>query len=78
MTSRVSISRRTLAVLYRLARSVAALRREVTPDTEEGQALRQRLAADVTRALEDLDALEPGWLERTPLLRSSNSEKGKR
>ena len=78
MTSRVSISRRTLAVLYRIARAVAALRREVTPSTEEAQALRQRLVADLTKALEDLDALEPGWLERTPLLRSSNNEKGKR
>ena len=67
------MSPRTLAVLYRIARLVAALRRREVEGEE-----RTRLVADLDRALRELDGLEPGWLERTPLWRSANDRKGKR
>ena len=68
------MSPRTVAVLYRIARIIAALRRRETEDEEK----RTRLVADLDRALRELDGLEPGWLERTPLWRSANDRKGKR
>ena len=72
------VSPRTLATLFRLARLVSAWRRREEGVDLADEATRARFLAHLDQALRDLDGLEPGWLERTPLWRSSIERKGKR